>query len=1111
MSLSFPRLAKQRTHGDFFLSLGALIAVFLACSTVAGGPVYLRSLERVGMADVVKSAGPYNKNVIAISDWIPLEHVEITRANSVVDSAVNEQLEPLIERRSTRIKSRPHFWGLDDGDPNTHVETVRGEFASRAYFHELEDLRDVVIYVDGRAPTSNLRIDGDGDRVVEVAVYENRSRGIRHGEVLEDLSVGDLVLASSVSRGFGSVKAEIVGIFAANDLSDQFWLGTPSAILEPDPPMLFGGRDQPIVLFTAEGAIAPGLGPSNAGLPMNYMRVLFIDPEMISLTKPGVFVAAVDHFEEVVKADLPLVKTLSGIRAATERMETKILFLRLPVLLLAAFVVTVVGYYLLLVSGLIARKRAYEIAMLRSRGLSIFQIFWLQIIEGLVVIVLPALIAPLLAAFGIGLAGKLPVFKPLTGGAYLPVELSAFVWVWSGITALIVFLILLTQVLIVARSGITKLDRFRARPDRPPMFQRFYLDILVVILGGFFVWEISTRGIATAHKDGGIATDVTLLFAPVMLLISTALLILRLFPVMARLSYSIATRFTSASMAIGFWRLGRDPYWYSWPILLLILGTGLGVMVGTLGSTLERSAREQIFYDNGTNLRILPGGMSANVDSGDIAHIEAVDGVNSATLAFRQIARFGTTNQGPTFKVFGVDSERFGDIAWFRQDFSEKPIDDLLVSLNIASSKPAPLILPAGTMKITVWTKQQPYVADHFFWIVLKDVEGRQVTVTLGQIGDRWSEQTGDVPLHLVDPIEVTSLQTFMQAGGDGGAPTTWFIDDLKAIGPDFEHMMLDFESEGLWTPLPTSNGLDDTYVDATEEPGVGEFGAGVGTVFLERGTIAGVRGIYRSATGEPLPAIVSDNFLGLTGAVLGKPVVVQIAGGFVPVNPIETASLFPTLDPIDRPFMILDVETLLDFVELRGLVNIHANEIFADIDPINHVEITEEIRGIYTGSSIWDRRARLSQSVIDPLTVAGWRGMSIVSLIIGGLALLLGYVTYLLANSNRFTHDSAYLRAMGLSKSGFIRSAFVEHGILWLFGCVVGASVGLFASRMAVGAIAYSETGRTLLPPFILETMWLPLWMIVFMVLSAGVVVVGSSFVSFLRRPLHELTRSGD
>ena len=50
LSLNFSRLVNQRARGDLSLSLGALIAVLLATTTVAGGPVYLRSLERVGLA-----------------------------------------------------------------------------------------------------------------------------------------------------------------------------------------------------------------------------------------------------------------------------------------------------------------------------------------------------------------------------------------------------------------------------------------------------------------------------------------------------------------------------------------------------------------------------------------------------------------------------------------------------------------------------------------------------------------------------------------------------------------------------------------------------------------------------------------------------------------------------------------------------------------------------------------------------------------------------------------------------------------------------------------------------------------------------------------------------
>jgi hypothetical protein len=1077
---------------------------------MAGGPIYLRSLEKVGMADVVQRLGAHNKNVGATTDWIPLQADEIANADAIVQVGINEDLAPLIKYGSTRVKTRPHYWGIEDNDPETDTPIDRRNLASRLYFHQMEGITDHVTYIEGRAPSSQVKQDADGNMIVEVGIYERRAKEIRHGDEIIDLNIGDTFNAISISRNAGLVKAEIVGVFSANNRSDEFWLGSPNSILEPVPPELFGGRDLPVILFTGEEAVAAGVGPSNSGLPMNYTRVLFTDPEEMSNTNPGVLVSAMNIFEANVAEDLPRATALLGARAATKRMDQKMLFLRLPALLLAALATSVVGYYLFLVAGLIARKRELETVMLRSRGLSTFQVMRVQIIESVVTVILPALVSPLIAFGAIGLAGRLPVFKSLTNGQNLPVELSVMAWVWAAGAAVLSFVIVLLPTLLVARSGVSNVDRTQARPDSPPVFQRLYFDLLVIVLGGLFLWEMTTRGVASTNRDGEVVTDPTLLFAPAMLLISVALIMLRAFPVITKSSLWIATRFTSASTAIGFWRLGRSPYWYAWPVLLIILGTGLGVMVGTLGSTLERSDREQIFYDNGTNMRVVPGGVRFNVGTEEIELLSAIEGVKTATQAYRQSAKFGTTQLGLEFSVLAVEVDKFPDMAWFRDDFADEPLDELFARLDVPS-KPEPIVLPPGTSSISAWTIQSPYVRDHFFWVILKGAEGRQIAVTLGQIGDEWAEQSGNVPQHLVDPVEIVSIQTFMQAGADGGAPTTWSIDDLKAIGPGFETTLLDFEGNSLWTPLPTSNGLDDSFADVAEPAGVGEPGNGIGQMILERGTVAGVRGAYRSSTGDPIPVIVSENFSVETGVPPGEATVVQISGGFIPILPIGTAKLFPTLDPDRRPFMVLDVETLLAFVELRGLVAVDANEVFVDIEPEEHARITSDIRKIFRGGSIYDRIARVEDSVIDPLTVAGWRGMGIVSLIIGGLALVLGYVTYLVSHSTRTIHDSAYLRAMGLSRPGFIRSAMIEHGIVAIIGIVVGVASGLVASRIAVGAIAYSETGRELLPPFILQTDWWPVLAILLVAGIAGAVGVVSSFVGFLRRPLHELTRSAE
>jgi hypothetical protein len=1092
------------------LAFGILIAVFLAATVMAGGPIYLRSLERIGMEDVVSKIGIYNKNVGVVTSWLPLEANVIAETNAAVDSAINSDLEPMITSRSTRIKSRPHFWNIEDGDPETETEPRRGGLASRAYFHEMEGMFDVVTYVEGHPPTSQLSVDENGDQIVEVAVYLKRARELRHGNRFVDLDVGTIVHASSVSRNGGIVKGEIVGIFEPNDRRDEFWLGSPSAILEPVPPTQEAGQDNPIILFTAEDTIAPGVGPSNAGLPMDYTRVNFTDPELIAITKAEVLISAMDHFQEVTDAEIPRSIALLGARAATKHMAQKMLFLRLPALLLAALSIAVVGYYLFLVSGLIARKRELETMMLRSRGLSSFQVLRVQIIESVVIVGLPAALAPLLAFVAIGSAGRLPVFESITNGGNLPVELSIMSWVWAAGAALLALLIVILPTLLVARSGVSNVDRSRARPDSPPFFQRLYFDLLVIILGGLFLWEITTRGAATTDREGEVVTDPTLLFAPVMLLISIALVMLRAFPVLATASASIATRFTSASMAVGFWRLSRSPYWYARPVLLIILGSGLGVMVGTVGSTLERSSQEQIYYDNGTNLRILPGGSSSDVRQVDIDRVKTIEGVNIATMAFRQQSKFGTTDLGIPIDMLAVESGVFPQMAWFRDDFSDESLDVLFDRVNVPA-KPEPLIIPPGTTTLSAWTKQDPYVSDHFFWINLKDAEERQNTVTLGQIGDTWLKQSGNIAEHLVHPIEITSIQTFMQAGGDGGAPTVWSFDDITASGPGFEINLLDFEGDNLWTALPTSEGLDDRYVDSPEPANIGAAGSQIGQMFLDRGTIAGVRGAYRSSTGDPMPVIVSDNFVALTGVGPGQESVVQIGGSFVPILPVGTVSLFPTLDPSRRPFMVFDVTSLLEFIELRGLVYIDANEVFLDIDSEDHRRITKEVGEIFRGGSLHDREARIEASVIDPLTVAGWRGMGVVSLIIGGIALVLGYVTYLYAHTNRTIHDSAYLRAMGQSTPGFMRSALIEHGIGAIIGIAVGVSSGLVASRVAVGAIAHTETGRELLPPFILQTSWWPVLMILGIAAATGVFGVVSSFIGFLRRPLHELIRSAE
>lgn len=1079
--------------------------MLIAATVVAGGPIYLRALEKIGVTDVVNDVGPFNKNVIVNSNWVPLEAAEANEATGIVEGLAEDQIGPFYDSTSYRIKSRPHFWNVNGERPLT------APLSSRAFFQTMTGIESEIVYQEGRHPTDAIEIV-DGVRIIEASINRDRVER-KHGNEIITLKVGDVIEAVSEPRGIGTVMVKITGIFRAVDENSQFWLGFPTAILRPSPPLEFGGRDLPLVLHTTWDASLSGVGPSNAGLPADFNWVFFTNVEKLNNASTADMISRLTTLEDEIAKKIVRPSVITNLEPSFKRLEEKITFVRIPMFLLAALTVVIVVYYLLLVSGLLSTRRESETVMLRSRGLSVLQILRFEALEALLLIGLPVLVAPLIAAVGVWQMGRLPVFDQITNGGTLDVELTWLAWAYAAATGIAAMVVILAPVLLAARGGVVSEHTSRSRPDRPPLFQRYYLDILFLVLGGLIWWELNSRGsVVSSSRDGGQEADFTLLFAPAIFLIVVALVFLRIFPLLARLVSSIASRSGSASISVGFWRLGRRPYWYSWPIILLVLTGGLGVLAGTLASTLERSSREQVLYDTGSDIRVLPAGTNQIISQAQAAQVQAVDGIDTATLALRRGGVVGTTGAGPEFQMLAVNALEFPQVGWLREDFADQDIRPLLERINV-QVKPEPILLPVGVESLEIWAKQEPFVNDHFLWMILRGAEGRTVTATMGQIGGEWAAQTAVVADNLVHPVELVSIQTFMQAGGDGGTPTTLYLDDLVAIGPGIEETVISFDAPGLWTGLPTSNGLDTTYSIQPEPSGVGAPGTNNAVVTLDRGTNGGIRGIYRTATAGPLPVIASETFLSETNSRIGAPFVVNIGGGFVPVEIVESLRFFPTLDSQREPFIVADITSLLDFLGLRGLREVGANELFASIEPDQidrHAEIRNEVRGVFRAGRIIDRQQLLQNTTVDPLAVAGWRGMGVVALILAGIATTLGYITYLSAHSKSTEHDSAYMRAIGLSTGEFLRIVIIEHALVGTIGIILGILTGIGISRIAMDSMAFTETGDRLLPPFILQINWLPVGIVLAITVVTATVILIGLLRGYPRLPLHVLTRTG-
>ncbi|MBI2965274.1 MAG: ABC transporter permease [Chloroflexi bacterium] len=550
-----------------------------------------------------------------------------------------------------------------------------------------------------------------------------------------------------------------------------------------------------------------------------------------------------------------------------------------------------------------------------------------------------------------------------------------------------------------------------------------------------------------------------------------------------------------------------------------MLAAGLAVLAAALGSTLERSSRERSAYQTGSDIHVSSARATGLVSPATMSAIRAVDGVREVSLALRTSGDIGTTGRGEGFDLLAVESERLEEVLWFREDFADKPLGELLVKLPVQADPP-PIDLPVGATHIEMWTRAQPRVSKLFLWVVLRNAQGGLHTITLGPIGgETWARQVAPLPDGPEEPFRLVSILTYEPVGGDAGSPSSVFFDDLAALdGEDGEATVLvDFERRDLWTPLPTSQGFDVGFdvVPENEAGAKSQVGAhpggSVARLTIGRGTDSGVRGIYRTANASPIPIIASEDFLIRNGFNVGDRFVGGLSGSLTPMMIVDSVRLFPTMDPDDKGFAIVDLGTLQRYAELRGAASPGARmqEVFVATDPALHRPALERVRAaVGAGAEIIDRPGLESSYLIDPLTVAGWRGVGLVATVATLAVAGLGLLTYLGSYLSRTRVESGFLRALGLARSAQLGAMAIEQLSITLVGLLLGTVAGVAMTRVAVDSVSHTESGRPVLPPFVLSMEWLPVMLVFGGLALVAAAALGRMAIEYARLPLHMLTR---
>ncbi len=410
--------------------------------------------------------------------------------------------------------------------------------------------------------------------------------------------------------------------------------------------------------------------------------------------------------DELVPGTRLLASPVEPLRRFEQRvnnLENGLAVYSLPTLIL---LLAVVG---LLVNSTI-RTRRPELAMLRGRGVSRSRIGLTTVLEAAVLSLVAAGLGVLGARFVAQLIARTQTFLEFGDGIAIEPRLTSRA---TGAAATAVVLLVILQVVPVLTASRKALDDTSRDSGtlRKPWWQRTYLDLMFVAGVGFFGWWILRNDALT----GDLVDDPVVIALPAATSLAVGLLILRLFPVVMTGFARLAERTNSTAALLAFRRASRVRGAVTAPLLLIIITASLAIYTGSLAKTLDLQLLDRahhvvggtdVLVDNGRPLagawRIEDGATrpaaiastNRSATQSQISQIWGIDRASRLTNLPASLELAGGDLVGVNFA--GIDPEPFAQLAFWRDDYSESTLAELMANLE---ATPDSVLLPASTLR----------------------------------------------------------------------------------------------------------------------------------------------------------------------------------------------------------------------------------------------------------------------------------------------------------------------------------------------------------------------------------------------------------------------------
>ncbi len=403
----------------------------------------------------------------------------------------------------------------------------------------------------------------------------------------------------------------------------------------------------------------------------------------------------INSISQRVAALLPNTHLILSPLEALQRYQKNAPFLTY---LLYAFSVPILGLilaFISLVAELFVGQQRSEMAILRSRGASAAQVVAMTVLQGVLLGLLALTGGIFLGRWIAQATGQARSFLAFGAGSGLRVEMTpaAIGYGLLGMGVLLFIQVLLPSLNAASQTIITYRQE-RARLLRAPGWQRYGIDMLLLLLAGYGFWVLNLQSRRALSGAAGVPDPLKnplLLLVPAIGILAAALFTLRLVPRLMALLAWLLRRTKSVGMLMAARYLARSPAFYSAPLVLLILTLGLSAFTASLARTLDAHLEKQMYYQVGADLRVRELGNTFVGDATDAVYtfgpVEEhlmLDGVRAATRVGRYHAATVTAHGVTEGTFLGIDRTTFPLVAAWQERFAPQPLGALMNALAAA-------------------------------------------------------------------------------------------------------------------------------------------------------------------------------------------------------------------------------------------------------------------------------------------------------------------------------------------------------------------------------------------------------------------------------------------